>query len=407
MDRLNDDQHFEPQDLLKLAEKFESPNDETRQSVTHDLAVIAFRAIQTELGRIQLANLLNPNDDTDRLTIQNGNWANEYEQALDQLVEVKETLDLLLKTTKTSLWQWDATTGDKTVDDGYYAMTDFTKSKLEKFNSEQIEIFLTHPDDLKKSDELISACINGDIDNYEFESRIKCHDGTWTLVKDTVQITHRDEHGDVTKIIGIRTDVNELNKAKIRNKQFLKTFVNTELGIALGVNDRLQIGMNNYAFWKMYGYSVNELSFIDLFAPELRTEIENDISKHNESFHKHAESEHIKKDGSRIQVIFDLHIEKDSDGKIIFSSINVIDISELKKLEAEVIEKALHDNLTGLYSRNHLNEQSGILNDLLIEHRISHVSIITIDIDGLKIVNDTYGHTAGDKLLKKMGGSTK
>ena len=59
----------------------------------------------------------------------------------------------------------------------------------------------------------------------------------------------------------------------------------------------------------------------------------------------------------------------------------------------------MYDSLTDVYSRNHLNEQSEILKN----SRLFPVSIITIDIDDLKAVNDTYGHVAGDELLKKMG----
>ncbi len=402
MDRINDDQHYKPPDLLELAEKFESLDDETRKRATDNLAKIAFQAIRTESGSEKLANLLNPNDDTNRLTNQNGAWANEYEQALDQLAEVKETLELLKKTTKTSVWQWDSITDKKTFDDNYFAMTGYNQQKIEKFNKDYIDMLLAHPEDLKKSDELFTACINGDIDNYESESRIKRLDGTWTWVKDTAKITQRDKYGGVAQIIGIRTDVNELHKAKRQNKQWIKSFANSELGIALGTNSGLQIGMNNYAFQKMYGYPVSELgklSFMDLFAPELQPEIENNINEKYTSFRSHTESMHIRKDGSLFPVIVDMNIEKDPLGVIIFSSINVIDVTAFKQLEAELKEKALHDSLTNVYSRNHLNEQSEILKS----SRQYPISIINIDIDGLKTVNDDYGHTAGDELLKKMG----
>jgi len=401
MDRLNDNQSFEPQDLLELAEKFESPDVETRQRATHDLAIIAFRAIQTESGSEQLSNLLNP-DNTDSLPEQKGTWAYEYEQALDQLAEIKQEFDILLETTKSCLWQWNATTGKKTFNNDYFAMPGYTLQKLEKFKVEHIEMLFTHPDDLIKSDELFTAYINGEIDNYESELRIKSLDGSWTWVKDTAKITSRDSNGDVTQIIGTRTDINELHKAKLQNKQWIQSFITSALGIALGTNGKLQIGMNNYAFEKMYGYPVNELaklSFTDLFAPELRSEIENSINENYTSFHRHAESIHIKKDGLLFPVIVDMNIERDNRGEVMFSSINVIDITEIKQLETELKEKILYDSLTGVFSRHHLNEQSEIIKG----SRLYPVSIINIDIDGLKVVNDSYGHVAGDELLKKMG----
>jgi diguanylate cyclase (GGDEF)-like protein len=59
--------------------------------------------------------------------------------------------------------------------------------------------------------------------------------------------------------------------------------------------------------------------------------------------------------------------------------------------------KSFHDGLTGLYNRNYFSEQMAHLGKDLT--RSAPVSIILIDIDGLKIINDTFGHNVGDDLL--------
>jgi diguanylate cyclase (GGDEF)-like protein/PAS domain S-box-containing protein len=80
------------------------------------------------------------------------------------------------------------------------------------------------------------------------------------------------------------------------------------------------------------------------------------------------------------------------------------DITERKKIQEELQEskklfeyKSYHDGLTGLYNRNYFSEQMAHLGKDLA--RSAPVSIITIDIDGLKIINDTLGHKVGDDLL--------
>jgi diguanylate cyclase (GGDEF)-like protein/PAS domain S-box-containing protein len=80
------------------------------------------------------------------------------------------------------------------------------------------------------------------------------------------------------------------------------------------------------------------------------------------------------------------------------------DITERRKMEKALEEsrerfeyKSFHDGLTGLYNRNFFSEQMARLGKDLA--RSAPVSIILIDIDGLKIVNDTLGHRAGDDLL--------
>lgn len=74
------------------------------------------------------------------------------------------------------------------------------------------------------------------------------------------------------------------------------------------------------------------------------------------------------------------------------------DISEKVKAQKEIKYASFHDSLTGLFNRSYLEKQMRNCNlkcDLPI-------TIIMADLNGLKLVNDTYGHSAGDQLLKNM-----
>jgi diguanylate cyclase (GGDEF)-like protein len=77
----------------------------------------------------------------------------------------------------------------------------------------------------------------------------------------------------------------------------------------------------------------------------------------------------------------------------------ITDITERKKSEDRLQYLSTHDRLTGLYNRLYF-EQSLEKLQLLGEYP---VSIMVIDVDGLKKVNDTWGHAAGDELLKSTG----
>ena len=82
----------------------------------------------------------------------------------------------------------------------------------------------------------------------------------------------------------------------------------------------------------------------------------------------------------------------------IFRSLGMIqDITGVKQKESELEYIAYHDQLTGIYNRRYMKEKMEELNrkdDLPL-------SVILIDINGLKMINDTYGHKKGDKLLIK------
>ncbi len=70
-----------------------------------------------------------------------------------------------------------------------------------------------------------------------------------------------------------------------------------------------------------------------------------------------------------------------------------IDITDQKTKEKELTHKSFHDDLTGLYNRRYYNEM------LERFEKMRDIGIILADINGLKLVNDVFGHTRGDELL--------
>jgi PAS domain S-box/diguanylate cyclase (GGDEF) domain len=77
------------------------------------------------------------------------------------------------------------------------------------------------------------------------------------------------------------------------------------------------------------------------------------------------------------------------------------DISESKGLAETLSYQAKHDDLTGLHNRRSLESY--------LSERIAHLgktsrplALIYVDVDQLKVINDTCGHRAGDELLKKL-----
>lgn len=81
-------------------------------------------------------------------------------------------------------------------------------------------------------------------------------------------------------------------------------------------------------------------------------------------------------------------------------------VSDSLPLFAVTIEKPGHteliyqDYFTGLYNRNYWEHiQSGIIKF----PRVSNYSVVMIDVDNLKELNDTYGHGEGDRAIKTVG----
>ena len=74
------------------------------------------------------------------------------------------------------------------------------------------------------------------------------------------------------------------------------------------------------------------------------------------------------------------------------------DITERKKQEKEIEYLSYKDKLTNLYNRRFFEEEMQRLDS----NRQMPLSIIMADVNGLKIINDSYGHQKGDELLIKI-----
>ena len=77
------------------------------------------------------------------------------------------------------------------------------------------------------------------------------------------------------------------------------------------------------------------------------------------------------------------------------------DISERKSAMAEMEYQALHDDLTGLINRREFGKRLNALLENSKRHGTRH-SLLYLDLDQFKIVNDTCGHIAGDELLRQL-----
>lgn len=82
---------------------------------------------------------------------------------------------------------------------------------------------------------------------------------------------------------------------------------------------------------------------------------------------------------------------------------NYMDITEHKQTEEWLRYLSFHDSLTGLYNRNYFEQEMRRMES----GRFNPVGIIICDLDGLKFVNDTLGHDAGDGLLVAAAGVVK
>ena len=122
--------------------------------------------------------------------------------------------------------------------------------------------------------------------------------------------------------------------------------------------------------------------------------------------------EKLERDGSINGVELEVAIGEDQHSCLLLSAtkgiyhgkaailLSLFDISAQKKAEETMRQMATNDELTGLYNRHYI--------DIVVEKEIQRVekekqpaSVLIMDIDYFKKINDTWGHPLGDSILKK------
>lgn len=78
-----------------------------------------------------------------------------------------------------------------------------------------------------------------------------------------------------------------------------------------------------------------------------------------------------------------------------------VDITKQKLLELQLKEYAERDSLTSLYNRRYFEEQLKQEMSQALQ-QFTYLSLLYIDVDNFKEINDTYGHPAGDQVLKQL-----
>lgn len=211
------------------------------------------------------------------------------------------------------------------------------------------------------------------------------------------------EYSGKEYIFSYVTDISARKRAekeiKLQKKSYEVLFRHSADGIALADNEGRVIEINE-KFTEIFGYTNEEAKGKTTY--ELLFKEGESHEEYMEIFKsllegKTYETEVIRysKDGSKINILLRV-IPVIIDGVTIGNYGIYTDISERKKYEEKLRYLSLHDGLTGLYNRNYFEEELKRLES----SRLYPITLISADLDGLKLINDTIGHKKGDELLK-------
>jgi PAS domain S-box-containing protein len=122
------------------------------------------------------------------------------------LQESKKSLDMALKGTRAGTWEWNVQTGEVIYNRRWAEIIGYTLEELEPLSISILKK-LSHPEDLKRSDELLQRLFKGEIDFYECEVRLKHKNGHWVWTMDRGMVIENDKNGNPLRMAGTHIEI--------------------------------------------------------------------------------------------------------------------------------------------------------------------------------------------------------
>jgi diguanylate cyclase (GGDEF)-like protein/PAS domain S-box-containing protein len=246
-----------------------------------------------------------------------------------------------------------------------------------------------------------------------FEYRLRCKDGKEIVVLENSRAIH-DEDDNIIAHEGTITDITERKRAETRVFEEKERAQVTLQSIGDGVITTDADGnvdyinpvaqdLTGYDLRGARGMPVTDLMMI--VNEHTRATCENPVVrclKEGRVITLPENSVLITKNGDEVPIQDSAAPIRDRIGNIIGSVMVFHDVSKESRLFRQLSYQASHDTLTGLINRREFENRLVSALDAIKHTAEETHALLYVDLDQFKVVNDTFGHTAGDELLRQL-----
>jgi len=258
-----------------------------------------------------------------------------------------------------------------------------------------------HPDD---RDWAVHYCIteSAKLRGHKFDYRMLAADGRTIWMHDVVRVIPGND-GKPQELVGVMLDITSRKNAEVRLRLTQQVFETASEGIMITDAEQHILEVNQ-GFEAITGYARDEVigkktdilnsgRHDSLFFAAMWAAIEQTGKWEGEIWNR-------RKSGEVYPEWMSLSAVKDEHGAVSHYAVVFTDITVRKESEQRLHFLANHDPLTRLPNRAMLQER--VEHSLRIAQRQNkQIAVLFIDLDRFKIINDTLGHNAGDRLLQE------
>lgn len=341
-------------------------------------------------------------DELGILTNAFNNMLDEVETRNKELKKSEQRLNLALWGSNEVMVDWDLKDDHLFFDDHITNILGFKPNEMPANQAEFVK--WQHPRDRVIADERLRQHLVGRTPFYEIETRIKSKTGEWRWILGRGKVVERDETGKALRLTGTLVDITDRKDHEESLRLYKKVFESMTEGVIV-TDSNLTIVEVNSAFTAITGFERQEARGItlDIFRSEkhdsefyrnIRKNLERTGSWQGELWQK-------RKTGELYLQRLNINSMHDEQKRLIHYVAVFSDISRWKKAEDELEYLVNYDSLTNLPNRNRFMIH---LSDLLESSKSQNkrLALLSLGIDRFKIINDTFGHGIGDRLLRKI-----
>lgn len=285
-------------------------------------------------------------------------------------------------------------------------MLGYTAQEMKSLSSPD----LTHPEDLAQGSERTRQMLSGEVESVNVEKRYLRKDGSVLWAISDVFLV-RDAQGEPSYFVAHVQDITARKEAErrlARSEEKYRGVVETSGEVIFQTDASGRISFVNPAWERVMGFTVEETlgkTFDAFFEERSRARLEGGVLiaglSRGESVQEFVL---LTKSGERRVFEAKVRVELDEEDIPTGSSGVLHDVTERKQLEEKLEFQALHDSLTNLPNRRLFMDR---LSQALSKRDEAPVSVLFLDLDGFKSVNDRFGHEAGDSLLTEVAERVK